>query len=159
MSPLLSSLLKPPLPFVTPNRTLPLLIPTEQTQAICIYIFSFVLQGICVLWSIWRGWSKDIFLGNVSASFCFFVYSFLPVQRLKWKNVSDLNIVGMRGENEKQMLDPYAGAVSSFWHTNTLPRIRQGVGGSKRETGEGQTQTSVCVCVFESAKNMGMWAF
>lgn len=39
------------------------------------------------------------------------------------------------GENEKQMLDPYAGAVSSSWHTNTLPRIRPRVGGGNKSQG------------------------
>ncbi len=71
------------------------------------------------------------------------------------RNVSDLSIVGL-GENEKQMLDSYAEAVSSFWRTNRRPRIRQGVGWHKDSRGGTNSNLGLCVCVcVQKHKNVG----
>lgn len=78
--------------------------------------------------------------------FCVLLPLFQRLSLLKRRNVSDLNIVGM-GENEKQMLDPYAGAVSSFWHTHCPEYIQEWVGAKRVREGQTQAYTCVCVCV------------
>lgn len=89
----------------------------------------------------------------MSASLCYFFRVLLPLfQRLslfKRRNVSDPSIVGMGG-NEKQMLDAYAGSVSSFWHTNTAQNMSRS-GWEQRESGRDKVKLK-CVCVCENTK-------
>lgn len=99
---------------------------------------------------------KGYFLKKCLCLLVFFCVLLPLVQRpslLKRRNVSDLSIVGT-GENEKQMLDPYAGAVSSFLHINTRPRIRPGEGGGE-ESGRDKLKLA-CVC---AQINMRIWVF
>lgn len=85
------------------------------------------------------------------------MYSFLPFKDLaylKRRNVSDPSIVGT-GENEKQMLDPYAGADSSFWHTNTTQNASRS-GRGQRESGRDKVQLALeCMCV-QKRENVGV---
>lgn len=84
----------------------------------------------------------------LSSILCALLPIFERFNLFKQRNVSDLSIVGI-GENEKQMLNPYAGAASSFWHINTLPRIRSELGGCKDNWG---LRNSVCVCAYKDKR-------
>lgn len=53
-------------------------------------------------------------------SVCVVVYCVVSLKdSVSQRAVSDLSVAGV-GENEKQMLEPCAGAVCSLCHTNTL---------------------------------------
>lgn len=55
------------------------------------------------------------------------------------------------GENEKQMLDPYAWAVLSLWHTHSMPRMCSRVGG-----GKGSWKFKLgCACVCAKIRQCG----
>lgn len=130
---------------------------SKDRPSVFIYVVSFC-RNMCAFEYL-RWMKKGYFLKKclcLLVFFCVLLPLFQRLSLLKRRNVSDLSIVGM-GENEKQMLDPYAGAVSSFWHTNTLPRIRPGVGGDK-ESQEGTKFKLVCVCVF-ARKHTHPWAW
>ena len=72
----------PPLPTHSLASAPPL---TGRAEADHLYLYIYLCPaGICVLLSIWAGWRKDIFLRNVSAFLCFFVYSFLSFKDLAY---------------------------------------------------------------------------